>query len=176
MPQKIIKRPWHLIMAGLGISLASLILLGQSPASSGDQENSVTHGLIVGILDGDTISVFNGAEEVRVRLADIDAPEKDQPHGKAAKLKLSKLAYRCTATLYDEKKDRYGRIVARVRACGHDLSESLLDEGYAWVYDDYVSFANKERLNMIEDRAKKARRGLWADSNPIPPWEWRKNH
>lgn len=135
-----------------------------------------TMGRIVGIIDGDTVALFDGHKEIRVRLASVDAPEKDQPFGQAAKKTLSKLAYQCAATLYDATTDRYGRTVARVKACGRDLGEEMIDAGYAWVYEAYAKEPWKSHLERLQERAKKAKRGLWDDPSPIPPWRWRKDH
>lgn len=75
------------------------------------------------------------------------------------------------AEVVPQTKDRYGRTVARVRCDGQDVSESQVLGGMAWVFDRYVT---DRGLYRLQDEAKAARRGLWGDSTPVPPWEWRK--
>lgn len=127
---------------------------------------------VVGVSDGDTITALcAGNEQMKVRLAEIDAPEKDQPFGTRSKQVLSDLCFGKPAEVVPQTKDRYGRTVARVRCDGQDVSESQVLGGMAWVFDRYVT---DRGLYRLQDEAKAARRGLWGDSTPVPPWEWRK--
>lgn len=108
---------------------------------------------------------------MKVRLAEIDAPEKKQPFGMRSKQALSDLCFGKQADVAPQTKDRYGRTVARIMCDEQDASEQLVRSGMAWVFDRYVT---DRGLYRLQDEARAARRGLWGDSGPVPPWEWRK--
>jgi micrococcal nuclease len=131
--------------------------------------------LVVGVSDGDTLRArcgeAGGYQQVTVRLAEIDAPEKGQPFGQRSKLSLSALCFGAIATIQPEKRDRYGRTVARVECRGQDASAEQLRRGMAW---RYVAHARDPALRPIEQEARAARAGLWGDADPTPPWEWRR--
>jgi endonuclease YncB( thermonuclease family) len=127
--------------------------------------------LVVGITDGDTIKVLkDDNEQLKVRLVEIDAPEKKQAFGNRSKQSLSDYCFKKTATLTEKGKDRFGRTLARVTCNGVDVNAEMVKVGMAWVYDKYVT---DRSLYVLQDEAKAARRGLWADLHPVPPWEWR---
>ena len=127
--------------------------------------------VVIGISDGDTITVLHEREPVKIRLAEIDAPEKKQPFGTKSKQALSDLCFGKQAVITPKTIDRYGRTVARVKCDGQDASEQQVSSGMAWVFDRYVT---DRSLYPLQDEARSARRGLWADADPVPPWEWRK--
>lgn len=127
---------------------------------------------VIGISDGDTLTIQFDREPVRVRIAEIDAPEKKQPFGTRSKQSLAELCFGKLAEVTPQTKDRYGRTVARVSCNGQDVSEYQLKNGMAWVFDRYVT---DRSLYGIQDEARQAGRGLWVDQNPVPPWEWRKH-
>lgn len=128
--------------------------------------------LVVAISDGDTLTVRpDGSEQLRVRVAEIDAPESRQPFGAASKRSLSDLCFRERAEIRPQKRDRYGRTVARVTCRGQDASAHQVRSGMAWVFDRYAS---DRSLFQLQDDAKAAGRGLWSERTPVPPWEWRK--
>jgi len=129
-------------------------------------------GKVVAVADGDTISVLRDHEQVKIRLSDIDAPEKAQAFGNKSKQSLSDLCFGKTATLADKGKDRYGRTLARVHCDGIDANAEQVRQGMAWVYRRYAP--KDSPLYAVEDEAKAARRGLWTDAEPVPPWEWRR--
>lgn len=130
-------------------------------------------GKVVGVADGDTLTVLTaGNVQVKVRLSAIDAPEKAQPFGTRSKQALSDLCFGKTAVVESSKKDRYGRTVGAVLCDGKSVEAEMLRSGMAWVYRQYAK--GRWELYAIEDAAKSAKRGLWADPNPVPPWEWRK--
>ena len=137
----------------------------------------VLRGRVVGVADGDTVTVVT-AERVRqvVRLAGIDAPEKAQPYGARAKRHLSDLVYGAEVVVEYEKRDRYGRIVGKIVRGGQDASLSQIEAGYAWHYKRYAaehSLADRATYARAEEAAREARRGLWSEREPLPPWEWR---
>lgn len=128
-------------------------------------------GTTVAVADGDTLTVLKGREEVRVRLAEVDAPEKAQAFGQVAKRALSDLCYRKITTVHVQDVDRYGRVVGRVVCDGTDANRTQVRNGMAWVYDRY---ARDTKLYALQDDAQQAQRGLWKDASPTRPWEWRR--
>jgi endonuclease YncB( thermonuclease family) len=127
----------------------------------------------VGVSDGDTIKVMREGRTVKVRLHGIDCPEKKQPYGTKAKRFTSDRAFRNEVTVYVKDTDRYGRIVGEVILPGGlSLNKELVYFGLAWWYRKYAP--NDRTLKALETGARAEKKGLWADKNPIPPWEWRK--
>lgn len=131
--------------------------------------------LVVGISDGDTLTARCGEpghyEQLKVRTAAIDAPEKAQPFGQRSRQNLADLCFQQHATITPRTKDRYGRTVADVECRGRDAGQAQVQSGMAWVYDRYSK--GYEALYPMQDAARQARRGLWS-MDATPPWEWRK--
>jgi endonuclease YncB( thermonuclease family) len=125
---------------------------------------------VIGVSDGDTVTVLMSRRQIKVRLAEIDAPEKRQPFGERSKQSLSDLVYGKQVKVNREDRDHYGRVVGRVYAGGLDVNAEQLKRGMAWVYRQY----NRDKsLLALEQEARGAKRGLWTDPNPTPPWEYR---
>lgn len=129
---------------------------------------------VIAISDGDSLTARCGhpgsSEQVKVRLAEIDAPERAQPFGNRSRQSLAELCHEQMAEIRIEKLDRFGRSVARVTCRGQDASAHQVETGMAWAYTKYlldVQFA------VGEQAARHARTGLWRDEEPVPPWEWR---
>jgi endonuclease YncB( thermonuclease family) len=138
-------------------------------------------GPVVGIADGDTLTVLEVAGDVRmqrkVRLSGIDAPEKKQPFGNVSKQALSDLVWDKTVSVEWSKADRYGRIIGKVLVDGKDVNIEMVRLGMAWVYRKYLGElepADQDAYLAAERAAVADQRGLWRDPEPIPPWEWRK--
>ena len=129
-------------------------------------------GKVVAVADGDTITVLKDLQQVKVRLTEIDAPEKKQAFGNRSKDSLSDLCFGKTATLLEKGKDRYGRTLARVTCDGSDANAEQVRRGLAWAYTKYLT---DPQIKAIEEEARTARLGLWRDEIPVPPWEWRKS-
>lgn len=128
---------------------------------------------VIGISDGDTLTVLNeNNQQVKIRLAEIDAPEKRQPFATKSKQSLSDLCFGKEAQVIPRAIDRYKRTVARVKCDGIDANAEQVNRGMAWVYRKY---AKDHDLYVLEHGAKVGKRGLWTDPSPTPPWEWRKN-
>lgn len=128
--------------------------------------------LVVAISDGDTLTVRpDGGDQLKVRVAEIDAPESRQPFGAAAKRSLSDLCFRERAEIRPQTTDRYGRTVARVTCRGQDAGAHQVSTGMAWVFDRYVT---DRSLYRLQDEARAAGRGLWSEPAPVAPWEWRR--
>jgi micrococcal nuclease len=125
---------------------------------------------VIAVGDGDTLTILRNNKEERIRLSNIDAPEKKQPFGGRSKWSLSALCYGKDATLSNASKDRYGRTLALVQCDGVDVNREQVRRGMAWVYPKYNQDAT---LPAIESDAKQARRGLWANDDPTPPWRFR---
>src|SRR5262245_56976526 len=147
---------------------ALLFSLLVSPAGAGDYT-----GRVVGISDGDTLTVLrDGRTQVKVRLHGIDAPESGQDFGARDKQATSELAFGQVVNVEPRDLDRYGRTVAVVLlADGRSLNETLVRNGMAWWYRRYAP--DDRQLAAAEAAARLAKRGLWAESRPVPPWEWR---
>lgn len=131
-------------------------------------------GEVIRVLDGDTIEVLQNKTRVRVRLLNIDAPEKKQPFGRWSTNQLKALLAGQSVTVSYTQTDRYGRVLGRVvTANGTEANRQQVLKGAAWVYDRYNT---DKSLTALQQEAKEQKRGLWADSNPMPPWEWRHKH
>lgn len=126
---------------------------------------------VVGVHDGDTITVLQGREQTKIRLEGIDAPELGQAFGQAAKRRTSALVFARDVEIRPKEYDRYGRLVARVVVGGEDVSLALVREGMAWHFTRYSS---DQVLARAELEARRGRRGLWQEPNPIPPWDFRR--
>ncbi|EEZ3767578.1 thermonuclease family protein [Escherichia coli] len=136
--------------------------------------NREIQGKVIRVLDGDTIEVLQDKQDkkpVRIRLANIDAPEKKQAFGRWSANQLKALLAAQPVTVTYTQRDRYGRIIGRVFTTnGTDASRFMVKSGAAWVYERYNA---DESLPALQREAQEQKRGLWADSNPVPPWEWR---
>lgn len=128
-------------------------------------------GKVVGITDGDTLTILVDRETVKVRLDGIDAPERRQPFGDKAREKLGELTFGKAVTVHSKGKDRYGRTLGTVLAGGESVNLKMVEAGLAWHYKQYSKDAT---LSRAEYDARKAGRGLWGEKNPVPPWEFRK--
>lgn len=132
--------------------------------------------LIIAISDGDTLKARCGApgayQQLIIRLAEIDAPEKAQPYGQRSRQHLADLCFQTQATIRPATRDRYGRTVARVECRGQDANAEQVRAGMAWAYTYYLT---DPEIQHLQDAAKASRAGLWADPSPIPPWDWRKS-
>ena len=130
-------------------------------------------GAVVAVQDGDTLTVLHQDQIVRVRLSGVDCPEKNQPFGAEAHSFTADLALGQTVTVFGEKRDRYGRVVATVvLPGGRNLNYAVVAAGLAWWYREFAP-GNVE-LERLESEARTQRRGLWAAAGQVPPWEWRK--
>jgi endonuclease YncB( thermonuclease family) len=130
-------------------------------------------GSVVAILDGDTIEVLHNSRAERIRLSGIDCPEKGQALGHKAKGAASALVFGKEVTLQAHGLDKYGRTLADVLLPdGTNVNHTLVKEGWCWWYRKYAP--RDTVLEGLEKEAREARKGLWADSQPVPPWEWRK--
>jgi endonuclease YncB( thermonuclease family) len=149
---------------------------GNSANKQGNQSaliNEIT-GKVVSIADGDTITILMDNTQYKIRLAEIDTPERAQPYGSKSKEILSAIVFGKEVTARVQDKDRYGRYVARIYQGTTDVNREMIRLGAAWVYRQYLT---DESLLDVENEAKAENRGLWSlpESQKIPPWEWRRN-
>ena len=165
-------------LLGLPIFLAGLMAFGlaQEPKTGKEPKDSVNPpkpflGKVVRVTDGDTITVLLDGREHEVRLETIDAPERNQPFGQKAKEILSGKISGKNVKIVWKSKDKYKRIRGQVFLNDRNLCLEMVAEGYAW---HYRRFSKDPQLNEAEKEAREAKRGLWADANPIPPWDFRK--
>ena len=129
-------------------------------------------GKVVGVTDGDTVKVMRDGRSVTIRLHGIDAPEKSQSFGSTAKRFVSDACFGQNVTVIEHDTDRYGELVAELRlADGTNLNQAVVESGLAWWYRKYAP--SDSHLESAEKNAKAARRGLWSQYNPSPPWEYR---
>jgi endonuclease YncB( thermonuclease family) len=126
-------------------------------------------GTVTRVVDGDTLDI--GA--YRIRLAEIDAPEKGQPGGLNAKAFLEAQVFGKRVTVSITDKDRYGRYIGYVTRGTLDVNAYMVEAGWAWVYEKYAK-EQLEKLKQLESEAQQAKRGIWAQENPVAPWDWRK--
>ena len=130
-------------------------------------------GPVVSILDGDTIEVLHNTHPAHVRLSGIDCPEKGQAFGQKAKHEVSALVFGKEVTLQTHGHDRYKRTLADVLLPdGTNVNHELVKNGWCWWYRKYAP--RDMVLEGLEKSAREAKKGLWSDSQPVPPWEWRK--
>ena len=130
-------------------------------------------GKVVGIADGDTISVLREGKAVKIRLYGVDAPEKAQAFGTQARKFTGDVVFQRDVTVVVHTTDRYGRLVGEVLLPdGRSLGHELVHAGMAWWYRSYAP--KDTTLAQLEAEARTAKRGLWADAHPVPPWQWRK--
>jgi len=130
-------------------------------------------GSVVSVLDGDTIDVLHTGKAERIRLHGIDCPEKKQAYGQKAKHAASALVFGKEVTLHTFGKDKYGRTIGDVLLPdGTNVNQELVKEGWCWWYRKYAP--GDTMLERLESEAREAKKGLWVEPNPVPPWEWRK--
>jgi endonuclease YncB( thermonuclease family) len=135
------------------------------------QRGEAAEGAVVRVRDGDSIVVMRGGVGVEVRLDGVDCPELAQAFGKKAKGFTSALAFGKAVRLVGKGKDRYDRELAEViLPDGRSLNRELVSAGYAWWYRAH---STDRTLESLEQAAREARLGLWADPDPLPPWDFR---
>lgn len=125
-------------------------------------------GRVANVLEGDLLDVGQGSRVVRIRLAGIDAPEPGQRYGADARQALQALARNRTARVEELGMDLRGYTVARVTVNGLDLGLAQIQAGLAW----QVEHGATPAYPQAEVQARQARKGLWRDINPVPPWQW----
>lgn len=157
------------------LCLTGLLTLPLMVALAASVELTEYSGKVVGVTDGDTVTVLDGnLRQHKVRLADIDAPEKAQPFGTRARMELGEMVFGKEVSVGPATRDRYGREVAALYLT-EDRRKSvnllMVEKGMAWWYTQY---SKDPAFRAAEQEARSAKVGLWADLEPVPPWQWRK--
>jgi len=159
----------------LPLALTSLLLLAglaAPPPATAQETGDVFTGLVVDVKDGDTVKIRSSTGRmVDVRISGIDAPESNQPYGAEATRNARRYVGGKTVRVRVQDVDRYGRAVANVEVQGGTLGALLVRDGLAWWYRRYA--AGNAELKRLEQQARNAKRGLWAQAHPTPPWDWR---
>jgi endonuclease YncB( thermonuclease family) len=152
----------------------SFFLAGQPVCA---EISTVFRGQVVGIADGDTITILDSAKrQHKIRLSGIDAPESHQPFGQRSKANLSALVFNREVVAECGKTDKYNRQICKVLVGDADANLEQVKAGMAWWYRHYSneqSPRDREVYEAEELNAKIRRLGLWVDKAPVPPWEWR---
>lgn len=156
-----------------------LVLFGTLLFSSICHSDALS-GRVVSVVDGDTIIVLDSANtQIKIRLKGIDAPEKKQAFGTRSKESLSALLFDKQVTIEFRKTDRYGRPVGKILVDGIDVNLEQVKVGMAWHYKQYEreqSVDDRAAYAQAEEQVRAAKTGLWADTAPTPPWDWRRSN
>ncbi|MFO7541666.1 MAG: thermonuclease family protein [Thiobacillus sp.] len=135
------------------------------------------HGVVIVVIDGDTVlfkpdhARAGSRAFQKIRLADIDAPEQNQPHGDAATRVLTELVLKKRVEIDTVATDGYGRKVAQIQVGALQVNTELVRRGAAWASTRH---RRKPALTAAQHEARHARLGLWAETDPTPPWVWRR--
>jgi micrococcal nuclease len=125
---------------------------------------------VVGVQDGDSLTVMRERQRVHVRLQGIDAPERKQPYGDQSRKSLATLCWNKKASITWTEKDAHQRLLGRVTCSGIESNAEQVRRGMAWA----SPLAKDKDMNALQDAARRARKGLWAEDRPTAPWKWRK--
>ncbi|MBY0507257.1 MAG: thermonuclease family protein [Bryobacteraceae bacterium] len=129
-------------------------------------------GRVVEIVDGDTVGVMHDGRAERIRLHGIDAPEKRQAYGRRAQDFLGEMIFKQTVRVVVRSQDRYGRTVADLYLGRKHVNHEMVRAGMAWWFRRYAP--RDQVLRELEEEAREAGRGLWADPDATAPWNFRK--
>jgi micrococcal nuclease len=148
------------------------ILFTAASAATAAKPHYTLTGKVVAISDGDTLTVLDDTKtQHKIRLAGIDAPEKRQAFGTNAREALGDKAFQQSVRIEVIDVDRYHREVGRIFLGERFINMEMVRDGFAW---RYVQYDKPGEFTAAEADAREHHRGLWADPNPTPPWEWRK--
>jgi endonuclease YncB( thermonuclease family) len=123
--------------------------------------------------DGDTVKIKDGSYEYKLRLTDIDAPERNQTYGLKSRRALMQFCKNASVNVYISGTDKYQRSLGKLHCNSLDASEFMVKNGHAWFNRKY---SMDYMLALQEDEARKNKLGLWQAQQQTPPWVWRKNH
>ena len=147
----------------------------QNSFSKTKQTEQKTAYKVIGIKDGDTFVLLMDGKEQTIRFAHIDCPEKKQPFGNKAKEFVADLCFGTYVTLIVNDKNKYDRnkrlIAEVILEDGRNLNKELVKNGLAWHFKKY---SDSKEYALLETEARSRKIGIWSESNPIAPWDWRK--
>jgi micrococcal nuclease len=153
--------------AGLSLFWALCLLAVVAPAVAGE----CPRPQVLRVHDGDTVSLRCAQRTMKLRLAEIDAPELGQPYGREARRALQRLLAGRHLRVQTRATDRYGRHIGDLQADGHSVSLRMVEQGWAWCgRRATASCVRRQR------QARGSQAGLWQQAEPEPPWQWRKRH
>lgn len=162
-------------MGRLIILLFLYPIFGQFGAEKQDLKNQSFNAKVIRILDGDTMEALYKNKPIKIRLAHIDCPEirSSQPFNTQAKKALSDLCFGQNVSIYGDRYDRYGRLIAVVLNNKRQIvNQEMIKQGMAWHFKRY----SKDKFYAsLELQARRNKIGLWRDPNSIAPWQWRPN-
>lgn len=160
-------------------AFALLCLLFLGWAVAGPAGAATLRGTVIVVIDGDTV-LFKpdnyypaGRAFLKIRLADIDAPEHDQPYGDTATRALAAQVLNQRVEVDTVATDVYGRTIAHIHVAGHEVGMELVQSGFAWAA---TRSRRAAELAKAQHQARLDQRGLWQGAAPVPPWEWRRTH
>lgn len=164
------------------ISILALIFIYIKQAEAGKKET--LQGTVMQVKDGDTVTVRpdEGGQFITCRLYGIDTPEtakrgkSGQAYGEEATKELKKLTLGQTVTVETTGAKTYNREVCIIKKNGTDINLEMVKRGYAWAYVQYLKRPHASEYIEAEKEARSKKLGLWQESNPTPPWEWRKRN
>jgi micrococcal nuclease len=131
-------------------------------------------GKVVGVADGDTITVLQDHTQYKIRLYGIDTPEKGQDFGARAKKFVSEMVFGKQVQVIQKDLDRYGRVVGLVLSGNFCVNEEIIRAGLGWVYHQYCKDSVCSQWKGLEQQARQSKIGLWSHPDPIPPWDYRR--
>lgn len=158
----------------LQVTLARLVIAGLllllATASQANNRYIVNH-----VYDGDTVELKNSTGTLKLRLTDIDAPERNQAYGQKSRRALAKLCkgdkIRVTAQIVGT--DKYNRSLGKLKCNGVDAALYLVNNGLAW---HNTKYSNNRATFNAHAIAHQKKIGLWKEKKPMPPWVWRHSH
>ncbi len=161
------KLPFGIVFrfASIHLFVAMLLFLGSCEVTQAPET-----GKVVGVSDGDTITLLVDGRKEKVRLFGIDCPELHQAFGRKAKKFTSRMVFHKTVSLTRKDTDQYGRTLGVIEVDGEFLDQALVRSGYAW---HFRKFSSSRVLDSLENEARLNRRGLWADPDAVAPWKFR---
>lgn len=158
-------------MVGRKCTLRALFALALLISCAPAYSQIVVDAVVARVTDGDSVDLRVGEVTYRARLHGIDAPERRQPWGSESHAALESLVHGLTVRVIVPDVDRFGRLIVRLFLDDVEVNLRMLELGAAW---HYTQFDRSEAYAVAERRARQERRGLWADSDPMPPWDWRR--
>jgi len=155
-------------MSLLRFLFACLLLLSSAPGHAG-----ITY-TVSNVYDGDTVELkSNSGDKLKLRLSDIDAPERNQEFGQKARRALIKLCKGSVISVELAGKDKYNRHLGKLECNRTDASLYMAEHGYAWHNEKY---SDNKAVRNAAATARKMHIGLWGADKPLPPWVWRRLH
>lgn len=168
MPRRL--RMWYAVAA----AVVSAVVAASAPLCPATDAQGRPAWRVEMINDGDTVTCLDTeGRRVRVRLVGIDAPELDQPTGRESRAALVAKLAGGLVRVEGDAHDQHGRLLGTLRLDDRDLNREMVAEGWAWAF---TGFAEDSDLIAAESAARRARRGVWADPQPLPPRQWRELH